>query len=175
VTTTGTSRFRIALVVLATSAVCFAVGHVLAVTWTRELISTLGGTGITLELTDATDLNTPLLLTAAAFSACGLAGGASVSVAARIRQGPHTLANYLRATGIMFVGANLGIGAKAIALASVVVPQAVERSAGGGALVIDAGQLSLAGWTLAGVTGALLIHGSVTAVMAILAEDQPQG
>ena len=165
------SPARAALVVVACSAVCFAVGHVVAGTWTRELVDVLGSAGVTLVITDPVELRMPLLMAAAAIALCGPAAALSAGAAARIGRRPPTIGPYLRALGFMFVGANLGIGAKAVTLARVVVPRAVEASAAGDPLMIDLAELSLWPWALAGVTGALIIHGSVAAVMAMLGEQ----
>jgi len=164
------SPARVSLVVIAASAVCFAVGHFVAGTWTRALVDVLGTAGVSLTITDPAELRAPLLLAAAAISTCGPAAALSAGVAARVAGRPPSIGPYLRALGIMFLGANLGIGAKAITLARIVVPRAVEASAAGDPLTIGLDELSLWPWALAGVAGALVIHGSVAAVMAMLSD-----
>jgi hypothetical protein len=158
------------LVVLAASAVCFAVGHFVAGTWTQELVDVLGSAGVTLVVTDPVELRAPLWMAAAAIATSGPAAALSAGVAARVAGRPPTIGPYLRALGMMFLGANLGIGAKAITLARIVVPRAVEASAAGDPLTVPLAELSLWPWALAGVAGALIIHGSVAAVMAMLSE-----
>lgn len=166
-----TNPTRAALVVVAASAACFALGHVVAGTWTQELVDVLGSAGVELVITDPAQLRAPLLATAAAIASGGVAAALSAGLAARVRRQPVRLGPYLRAVGVMFLGANLGIGAKAITLARIVVPEAVERSAAGDALQVDLAELALWPWALAGVTCALIVHGAVAGVVAMLADE----
>ena len=70
------------------------------------------------------------------------------------------------------MGANLGVAAKTVTLARIAVPDAVERSVGGGGLSIDLASLQFAPWALSGAVLAFIVVVAVGAVFGILGRSR---
>ena len=165
-------RLRPALVVLAATAASLALGRVVAATWVQGLIDTLATAGLDLSAADPAGLSAGIWTAAAMVALSGPGAALSVGLTARMRAEAPTVGAYLRAVAVLIVGANLGISVKAVSIARILVPRAVEGAAGGGALAIDAGELGLWPWALAGVFCALVLHLAITGVSAVLADER---
>lgn len=170
----GWPLHRELLLVAALSAVCFALGRVLGGTWLQELVDVLATAGIGLSTTDPAPLATQVWWTAGAFAVAGPAGAVSAAAIAAAGQRPRTLPPLLRSVGVMLLGGGLGLGAKAIVLARIAAPDAVQQSLDGEPLQVDLAELAMAPWALAGVVVALGIHLSVGAVVASLGRQQAE-
>lgn len=166
------SALRFPLMVLAAAALCFAVGHPLASSWLTEVLGLLVAAGLTPVVTDLTAANRLVLGTALAFGCSGLLGGLAAWLLARVAGAAPKLAGLLRSTAAIFVGANLGVAAKTVTLARIAVPDAVERSVGGGGLSIDLASLQFAPWALSGAVLAFIVVVAVGAVFGILGRSR---
>lgn len=165
----GLPPYREALLVGALSAACFALGRFLGATWVQQLVEVLESAGLGLDTTDPAPLRQQVWWTAGAFLAAGPAGALSAAAAAKAGGRTRTVASLLRATAVMLLGANLGIGGQAIAMARIAATQAVQDAASGEPAVIGVAELALAPWALAGVVVALGLHVSVGVVVSALA------
>ena len=164
----GWPLYRELLTVGALTAACFALGRFLGATWLQQLVEVLTSAGLALDTTDPTVLGQQVWWTAVAFLAAGPAAALSSAASAKAGKKERALAPLLRATGVMLLGANLGIGGKAIALARIAATQAVQDAARGEAAVVAVAELALAPWALAGIVVALGIHVSVGVVVSAL-------
>ena len=122
----GWSLHRELLLVGALTAVCFALGRLLGGTWIQQLVEIFTAAGLVLDTTDPGRLQTQTWWTAVAFLAAAPAAALSAAAAARAGRRHRSLGPLLRATAVRLLGANLGIGGKAIALARIAATQAVQ-------------------------------------------------
>ncbi len=165
----GWPRHRELLLVAALTAGCFALGRVVGGTWTQQLVDLLTAAGLGLDTSDPTPLDRQVWWTAAAFVSAAPAAWLSAAAAAKAGGRPRSMAPLLRATAVMLLGANLGMGGQAIALARIAATQAVQDAASGEPAVVPVSELALAPWSLAGIVVAFGIHLAVGVVVSGLA------
>ncbi|HCH63030.1 MAG TPA: hypothetical protein DFR83_09510, partial [Deltaproteobacteria bacterium] len=143
-----------------------AIGWWLSGVWMAQILDTLAHGSVEVVTVDPAVVHQMRAGVAAALGGSPfLAIGVRAAISRLSKRAP-TWAEWAMAIFWLFLGSQAGLGGALFATARVSIPAALDASTVAGAVSIDAAELALGNWALAGVAGAAVIVVAVGLVSA---------
>jgi hypothetical protein len=154
------------------AAVLGGIGWLVSAAWIGQILHTLERASVEVVTSDP---NTIWMMRTGVAVALGLAPVLALVVRAvvtRLSRRPATLGEWAATTGWLLLGSQVGLGGALFNAARVAIPHALDASTVAGSVRLDAADLALGNWALAGVGGAAVIAAAIGLVSAGLESSE---